>query len=280
MPVIEAPEQTQAAEAFAPPAIRQYKPLFTDCFVESDLDRAKRRRGWTTLFSFMVQSVLLGIAVLVPLMYTDVLPRQQLMTYLVAPPPPPPPPAPVAAEQVQRTVRQVETELIDGQLRTPTKIPERIGMIKEEDAPPPVMASGGVIGGVPGGIPGGQVGGVIGGIISETAKVPVLPKAPKPVIPQRVRISRGVSAGMLVHQVKPAYPPLARAARIQGQVVLSAIIGKDGRIQNLQLVSGHPMLAPAAIQAVQQWLYRPYLLNGDPVEVETQVIVTFTMTGE
>jgi len=84
---------------------------------------------------------------------------------------------------------------------------------------------------------------------------------------------------MLVHQVKPLYPPIAMQARIQGTVVLQAVIGKDGTVQDLHLISGHPMLAPAAIEAVRQWRYRPYLLNDEPVEVDTQINVNFTLGG-
>jgi protein TonB len=151
-------------------------------------------------------------------------------------------------------------------------------MIKEEDAPPPMPSSGGVIGGVPGGIPGGQLGGVIGGIVNSTSNLAYVPKF-QPVMPQRVRISQGVTKGMLVHQVQPTYPTLAKSARIQGDVVLKAIISKEGQIEDLQLVSGHPMLVPAAIDAVRQWRYRPYLLNGQPVEVETTITVIFSLTG-
>src|SRR5437660_6407709 len=129
-------------------------------------------------------------------------------------------------------------------------------MIKEEEAPP--QMSSGVVGGVPGGIPGGQMGGVIGGIISST---PVA--VPKVAAPQRVRVSQGVSQGLLIKKIQPPYPPLARQARIQGQVVLQAEISKDGSIQNLRLISGHPMLAPSAIEAVQQWRYKPCDLNGE-----------------
>jgi len=132
----------------------------------------------------------------------------------------------------------------------------------------------GEVGGVPGGVPGGQMGGVIGGIISST---PVA--VPKAATPQRVRVSQGVSQGLLIRKVQPAYPPLARQARIQGQVVLQAEISKNGSIENLRLISGHPMLAPAAIEAVKQWRYKPYLLNGEPVAVETTVQVNFTLAG-
>ncbi|MBZ5655224.1 MAG: TonB family protein [Acidobacteriia bacterium] len=244
--------------------------MFEDSLIESG-NKLKTKRGMTTVLSFALQMFLLGILILIPLIYTDALPKQQLMTFLVAPPPPPPPPPPPAAAVV-KVVRQIQSELINGQLRTPTKIPEKIQMIKEEDAPPPMMGSG-VVGGVPGGVPGGSMGGVIGGIIGSTAAVP------KIATPQRVRVSSGVSTGLLIKKVTPNYPPLARQARIQGQVVLQAEISKEGTIQNLQLISGHPMLAPAAIEAVKQWRYKPYLLNGEPVAVETQVMVNFSLSG-
>ena len=84
---------------------------------------------------------------------------------------------------------------------------------------------------------------------------------------------------MLIHKVQPVYPALARQARIQGTVILQAEISKTGDIINLQAVSGHPMLIPAALDAVKQWKYRPYILNGEPVEVDTQVTVNFTLGG-
>ena len=87
-----------------------------------------------------------------------------------------------------------------------------------------------------------------------------------------------MSEGDLVHKVVPAYPPLARAARLQGQVVLQAVISKQGTIENLRVLAGHPILIPAAIEAVRQWRYRPYILNNEPVEVETQITVNFSLT--
>jgi periplasmic protein TonB len=245
--------------------------MFEDSLIESG-GRLKTKRGLTTTISVIFQIGLLLVMILIPLIFTEALPKQQLMTFLVAPPPPPPPPPPAAAPV--KVVKQIQTDIVNGQLRTPTKIPEKVQMIKEEEAPPPAMASTGVVGGVPGGVPGGQMGGVIGGIISSTPMA-----VPKVATPQRVRVSQGVSAGLLVRKVNPNYPPLARQARIQGQVLLQAEISKDGSIQNLRLISGHPMLAPAAIEAVKQWKYKPYLLNGEPVEVETQVQVNFTLSG-
>src|SRR5580704_5748392 len=240
--------------------------MFEDSLLESG-GRLKTKRGRTTTFAILLEIALIGFMVLLPLIFTEALPKQQLMTFLVAPPPPPPPPPPAAAPV--HVVRQIQTDIVNGALRTPTKIPQKIQMIKEDEAPP-AMASSGVVGG----IPGGQMGGVIGGIISST---PVA--VPKVATPQRVRVSSGVSTGLLIRRVNPTYPPLARQARIQGVVILRAVISKDGSIENLQLVSGHPMLAPAAIEAVKQWKYKPYLLNGEPVEVDTQVQVNFTLSG-
>jgi periplasmic protein TonB len=245
--------------------------MFEDSLLESG-GRLKTKRGRTTTFAIILEVGLIGLMVLMPLIFTEALPKQQLMTFLVAPPPPPPPPPPAAAPV--KVVKQIQTDIVNGELRTPTKIPQKVQMIKEEEAPPPAMASSGVVGGVPGGIPGGQMGGVIGGIISST---PVA--VPKVATPQRVRVSAGVTSGLKVKDVKPVYPPLARQARIQGTVLLRAQIGKDGSIQNLQLVSGHPMLVQAALDAVKQWKYKPYLLNGEPVEVDTEVQVNFTLSG-
>ncbi len=245
--------------------------MFEDSLIES-AGRIKTKRGWTTVLSFMMQILLIGFLVLVPLIYTEALPKQQLVSFLVAPPPPPPPPPPAAAEVV-RAVKVIQTDIIDGQLRTPTKIPEKVQMITEDVAPPP-MASGGVVGGVPGGVPGGQMGGVLGGIISST---PVA--VPKVAAPSRVRVSQGVVQGNAISQPKPLYPQMARMARVQGSVVLHAVISKSGAIENLRVVSGHPMLQQSALDAVRQWRYRPYLLNGEPVEVETQITVNFNLAG-
>src|SRR6201997_385701 len=116
--------------------------MFEDSLIESG-GRKRGKRGATTMLSFVLQICLLGILVLIPLIYTEALPKQQLMTFLVAPPPPPPPPPPAAAPV--RVVKPVQTDIVNGQLRTPTKIPEKVQMIKEEEAPPPVMSASGVV---------------------------------------------------------------------------------------------------------------------------------------
>jgi len=245
--------------------------MFEDSLIESG-GRLKTKRGRTSFVAFLIEAMIVGVMILIPLIFTEALPKALQTTFLVAPPPPPPPPPPAAA--VVKIVKVIQTDIVNGELRTPTKIPQKVQMIKEDEAPPPAMASTGVVGGVPGGIPGGSMGGVIGSVLSSTPTV-----APKIAAPQRVRVSSGVVSGLLVKKVNPNYPPLARQARIQGVVLLQAQISKDGRIENLQLISGHPMLAPAAIEAVKQWVYRPYLLNGEPCEVDTQIQVNFTLAG-
>jgi protein TonB len=256
------PKKDLATPAFQP------RVMFSDSLLE--FGQARKRKAFATTTSFIFNCLAVGVMLIMPLVFTEELPKAQLLTFLVAPAPPPPPPPPAAAQPV-RVVHQIQTDMLNtGQLRTPSKIPTKVEMIKEEEAPPPMMATGGVVGGVPGGIPGGQPGGVIGSILNATS---ALSNAPKfiPATPQRVRISQGVTKGLLIHRVEPVYPPLARAARVQGDVVLTAIISTNGDIENLQLVSGHPMLVPAALTAVRQWRYKPYLLNGTPVEVETTI---------
>jgi len=252
------------------------RTMFSDSLLE--YAGAGKRRAFATTTSFVFNCVAVGVMLIMPLVFTDTLPKAQLLTFLVAPPPPPPPPPPAAAE-VQRVVHQIQTDVLNtGELRTPTRIPHKIEMIKEDVAPPPMAATGGVVGGVPGGIPGGQLGGVIGGIVSATSNLSAVPKL-VPNTPQRIRISQGVTKGLLIHKEEPVYPSIARAARVQGDVVLSAVIDINGQIQNLQLISGHPMLVPAAIAAVRQWRYKPYLLNGQPVEVETTITVIFSLSS-
>ena len=172
---------------------------------------------------------------------------------------------------VKEPINQVSTS--SAAAAWPQKIPQRVKIIEEgsTDSHP----GGTVMGGVPGGLPGGALGGVIGSTAPNTAN-----NLARAATPQRVRVSAGVSEGLLAHQVAPAYPPLARNARIQGAVVLQALIGKDGAVQTLKAVTGHPMLIPAAMDAVKQWKYKPYFLNGEPVELDTQIVVSFALAEQ
>ena len=152
----------------------------------------------------------------------------------------------------------------------PTRIPGEIARVNENEAPPPLEVSGGP------GVPGSTgLSGTRNGLGPAIASIPIL-SSPPAVRPPRIS---HMLEGNLVHRVSPEYPQLARQARIQGTVVLRAIISRDGRIENLQVLNGHPMLVQAAIDAVRQWRYRPYILNDQAVEVETQITVNFTLSG-
>ena len=241
--------------------------MFQDSLIESG-GKLKTERGITTILSFLFQVALVAVLILIPLLITEALPRTQLKISIASPPPLGPPPHVAMA----KAIKIVQSDLVHGQLRAPTSIPKQVKMIAEEEAPP-AIAGNGVVDSVQSGRTDGQDS-VISSIGSSTP-VAVL----KIVTPTLVRVSQGVTAGMLTHKVQPTYPPLARQARIQGVVVLQAEISKDGAIQNLFLISGHPMLVPAAIEAVKQWRYRPYILNGEPVAVETQITVNFALAG-
>jgi protein TonB len=160
--------------------------------------------------------------------------------------------------------------MLDNQLQAPSKIPKDIKQIKESAAPPAMAGVSGMEG-MGGGTPGGVMGGILGGVGSG----PVVKAAP----PKKLSISSGVMAGNLLDKTVPQYPAIAKAARIQGTVVLQATISKTGSIENLRVVSGPPMLQQSAMDAVRSWRYKPYLLNGDPVEVETTVNVVFNLGG-
>jgi protein TonB len=155
-----------------------------------------------------------------------------------------------------------------GKLVTPKVIPKDIKIIKE-DAPDMSGMQGGVVGGVAGGQMGGVIGGVIGG-------VGAAPPPPKPT-QQRIRQGGQVQAAKLVNKVQPLYPPLARQTRISGTVRLHAIIAKNGSVEQLEVISGHPLLVQAALDAVRQWKYQPTTLNGENVEVDTTIDVIFSL---
>ena len=233
-------------------------------------------RRATIPIAYIIEGIIVGLLVLVPLIYTEALPTAQLMTFLAAPPPPPPPPPPPAAA-APRIIKRVTVEDI---MKAPTVIPRSVRIIKDEPEPVTNAGAVGVVGGVPGGVPGGQMGGVLGGILggvlSAATSAPP-PPPPKPATPKRIRVGGQVEGAKLIFKPTPDYPPLAKMARIQGTVRLEAIISKDGTIQELKLVSGHPLLVKAAEEAVQRWRYQPTLLNGEPVEVVTEIEVNFTL---
>src|SRR5579859_7741207 len=212
--------------------------MFEEMVVSSPNSK-KTNKPWTVVISMALQVTFLTVLILIPLIYTEALPKASLSTFLSAPPPPPPPPPPPVAQQIVHVKPQVH--LIDaGKLVAPKVIPKDIKIIKEEAEPDMMGAAGGV--------PGGQMGGVIGGVIGGVGGAPPPPKA----TPSRIRQGGAVTQASLINRVQPNYPPLARQTRISGTVRLHAIISKDGTVQQLEVLSGHPLLVQAALDAVRQ----------------------------
>ncbi len=220
----------------------------------------------------LFESILVGVLMLVPLIYTQALPRQLLITDLHIPPPPGPPPAPPAGQRP----RPAPHAAVDV-LTAPVSIPPTIARVAEPPEPPPgvIGLRGPFVPGVPTGYGSGN-GLIPGGAPWETGTPP--PPASHDAHPQQmIRVGGKVIAAQALYQPPPAYPPLAKMARIQGTVVLQAIIGKDGAVQNLKVLSGHPLLVRAAMDAVKTWRYQPTLLNNEPVDVLTEIDVIFNL---
>ena len=252
--------------------------MFEQTFVEGV---GKTNKSWTVMVSFIGQMVLIVIAVILPLIYTEVLPSTTLQSFLVAPPPPPPPPPPPAAAPPVKVVKVIPRQFDAGKLMAPKSVPREIATIKEDELPPPSSGVAGVVGGMSGGVSGGAVGGVLGGIIGGIPSAAPPPPPPPPVkkdaAPIRIKVGGNVQGALILKKTPPIYPQLAKSARVSGVVHLAAIISKDGTIQELHSLGGPALLIQAAMDAVKQWVYRPTMLNGEPVQVETTIDVNFTL---
>jgi protein TonB len=246
--------------------------MFESALIESSAGALRRTSIWTKGLSFVVETSLVGLAILAPLLYTEALPKHVLSGMIEAPASPPPAPPPQTLSLAIHS--QAPSELNEGRVLLPTVIPRHIKEIQDEAEVPGGNSDG--VNGVPFVVPGG-IGAGDATIATLLRHLPAT--VPKSVVPRSVRVSSGVAQGLLIHEVTPQYPSLARSAHIQGTVVLQATIGKDGTVQNLHLVSGHPLLVQAAMEAVRQWRYRPYLLNSEPVDVDTTIQVNFTLSG-
>lgn len=234
--------------------------------LEATWDHSARRR-WTTLASFTAQAIGLSSLVVLSMIWVE-LPPQVHWLQISAPASYTPSAETHAAPQ--RGERTTATNPRRTEIFAPRSIPLQTSTSGGTDSAPSAPELSGL------GIGTGRGSGtdVLGGI-GEGVRVviPPRPAAVKPLV-----ISHLAEANLL-HRVQPGYPPMAREAHVQGTVELRAIISKTGTIEKLVVVRGHPMLAGAAIEAVRQWRYRPYLLNNEPVEVETNIIVNFLLSG-
>ena len=232
--------------------------MFNQLVVSGEMQ--KTHKPWAVTISATVQAIIIGVMVLIPLIYTEVLPKGMLNTFLVAPAPPPPPPPPQPVVKAIKAPKIINIQ----KMTAPTVIPKSIAIVKDE-APVIYTNSGeGVAGGT---------GNVLGGLIGSGPAGPPPPTA----TPSRIRVGGNVEAASLINKVTPQYPPIAKTAHVSGTVVLHAIIGKDGTIRELQSISGPPLLMKSAMDAVKEWRYKPTQLNGEPVEVDTTVDVVFTL---
>jgi protein TonB len=239
---------------------------------------AKTRRAWTVSVCFAGQLAAVGCMVLVPLVFFDGLPQARLAPPVLTVPgtyrPPAPPPHVRLVGAGSEPVEQV--------FRAPLVPPKGIhlGLDRPATAPPDLVpVCIGVC--VPGGVD--RSGPVLLGQRRLVAPPFEPPVEVEPVVrptptPAPIRVNSGVQEAKLIHRVMPVYPQLAIRLRICGAVHLAAIIGADGRIRELQVLGGHPLLVPAAVDAVREWVYQPTMLSGTPVEVMTDILVTFSLS--
>jgi periplasmic protein TonB len=238
--------------------------MFSELVV-SAVRRDDQRRSWALVVSAAVQAACLLVLILIPLIYTQALPKAILKTVLVSIPEFAP--QPTAQAPAPHTGVHATRILNHGIVIEPPRIPRHVSMIEEAPLPPEEPAEGPLASGS-------------GVDLLNMAPAPaqrVSQPAAAPSVPQRVSVTSTIEAAKLISQVRPAYPPLALQARIQGNVVLHAIISKEGGVSELRVLSGHPLLVNAALEAVRQWRYSPTLLSGQTVEVETTITVSFVL---
>jgi protein TonB len=235
--------------------------------LESNWDHSARR-GWTTLASFAMQALGLSLLLAIPLVWVQRPPQLHWLERLVSPTALTPPAATQAAHT--HSAATAVSSLPQRPFIAPRSIPRHAGVINDADSvlPAPDFPTIGT------GSGRGSGDGVAHGLgDSIPVVIPAHPVAAKP-----MPVSHWAE-GNIIYRVQPSYPPIARQARVQGTVELRAIISKAGTIENLVVVSGHPMLVKSAIEAVRQWRYRAYLLNNEPIEVETEITVNFVLSG-
>jgi periplasmic protein TonB len=241
--------------------------MFESSLLESGGVLKTRSSRWA-IATFFFNTAVLFLMILIPLFHLETLPKQALVRMLEVPTPPQA--APVTPQQAAAATRTVSRVLvaIDNILHVPRVIPQHPVMIN--DGPPPTNIGIGVPGGV-----GSNTDGVIGSVIGTGTQPTAMVKPAAPNKP--IHVSTGIIDGYVLYKPAPPYPVIARTAHVEGVVVLAALISKQGTIENLRILDGPPMLRQAALDTVSTWRYIPYLLNGDPVEVETQVKVIFSL---
>jgi len=237
------------------------EPVFEDSTFAS-ASRIHTRSPRYAAGSLILQTAFAAVLILLPYVYPNALPRKLLSVALIAPPPPRVVPV---VEPQHAIASSTRSEFIDNTFQAPPRIPTGIHPVIDNGPPGPIPFS---VAGANSALTSGPLGPATS---APTQRV----HPPKPAGP--LHVSEGVAAGLLMVPIKPRYPAIAQQAHIQGTVVISAIIGTDGRIASLRVLSGPPMLVQAAVDAIRQARYRPWTLNSQPVEVETTINVVFTL---
>ena len=232
------------------------------------LIESQPQNPWAAIGSLAFLSLAVLALIVIPLLHTDPLPKRQTLTMLYLQPP--------SAAGSNATKLQAPKPM---SAYTPTRITIPTVHQTQEASPPPVGTSGGVVAGVPGGVVGGIPDGALSEVLSSTRSVPAPAKMPDPTLVRRIRVASRVVEANLIHDVAPQYPSEAGRARIEGTVVLMAVIGADGSVKDVRIESGLPILAQAAIDAVKQWRYKPYMVDGEPVEVDSRITINFTLSA-
>ena len=244
------------------------------------VNAAKAKRIWAASLGVTGQAMLVGAMILAPMLWPETMPRAAFTT-LVPHAPPGPRHHDKADGQRHRPTRVVRVSPFRYGIVQPRVIPSRIEILSQPEPPESLVGASGL--GIPGGTGDGSA--LLTDFLQPVAEVerpvetphPVAKPTPTPVPVQRLRPGGDVRPPVLVHRIDPRYPEVAKLAGISGVVRLTGVIGTDGRIRELAVKSGNPLLVPASLDAVRQWTYQPTLLNGRPVEVETEIVVTFTL---
>jgi periplasmic protein TonB len=226
------------------------------------------RNPWTTVGSLAIELLLVLAAVAIPFFHTEPLPKRETVTRLYLQP------LPAVGGNAARLQAPKPRSTY-----TPTSTAILAPVHKMQEAPPAAVDTNNeMIAGIPGGAVGGVPGGVLTEMLGGSRSIPLLAKTPERTPVKRIRVAARVAEANLIHDVPPQYPPEAGRERIEGTVVLMAVIGQDGSVLDVQVESGLPLLAQAAMEAVKQWRYKPYLSNGEPVEIDSRITINFTIS--
>jgi protein TonB len=266
LPALQLEEEKRSSASSRLPGV-EAGDIFRESLIASG--KSRRRNPWATVGALTFQLVLVLVVVVIPLFHIDPLPKRETLTMLYLQPPPA-----AAGNAVKFQPPKPASSFSSTSIAIPTPV-----HMTQEAPPPPVGVSGGVVAGVPGGVVGGVPGGVLNEVLSSTRSMPVPAKAPDPAPVKRVRLASRVIEANLIHDVPPQYPPEAGRERIEGTVVLMAVIGKDGTVTDVRVETGLPILAQAAIDAVKQWRYKPYMIDGEPVEVDSRITINFNLSA-